>query len=158
MLSAPLGRLLALQPFIWRGLTTSAHPAVQALGGCQVQLAAKVPHDGIHGQEKGGHYPWFCASSRRPWAARGHARGPGAAGLRLGGRSPRGACVSLSTIFFWYSSKIFFSYSSLEPPYSKNILWNMLASNLPLTRGGAKNERFKVKNVQFRAIFSQKTC
>ena len=30
----------------------------------------------------------------------------------------------------------------------------MLASNLPLTKGGAKNERFKVKNVQFRANFS----
>ena len=61
-------------------------------------------------------------------------------------------------LFFLNSSKIFFSYSSLEPPYSKNILWNMLASNLPLTKGGAKNERFKVKHVQFRANFSQKTC
>ena len=52
--------------------------------------------------------------------------------------------ISLSTIFFLNSSKIFFRYSSL----------GMLASNLPLTKGGAKNERFKVKKCSFSRKFS----
>ena len=69
--------------------------------------------------------------------------------------APGIAFISINTIFFLNSSKIFFSYSSLEPPYSKNILWNMLPSNPPISpRVEAKHERFKVKKCSFSRKFS----
>ena len=53
--------------------------------------------------------------------------------------------LSLSTIFFWSSYILFFSYSSLGPSYSKNIPRNIPTENLFHTLMEQKSELSRVK-------------